>query len=152
MSDQDQKMREEDLVVAEDTQLDEFKASMGDPSEVPEPVAKTAKAPGKSKKQEDDPQDSPTAVKPTKPAEATAGKGKTAKLPMGESKMSMIQAMVERMNSMKRTDLAGVFEDMLAAAEAKEIIKSMSLKAGFDSFSFAFHATNIYHSIFLGRK
>jgi len=122
MSDQDLEMREEDLVVADSGQLDEFKASMGDPSEVPEPVAKTAKAPGKSKKQEDDPQDSPTAVKPGKPAEASAGKGKTAKLPMGEStKMSMIQAMVERMNSMKRTDLAGVFEDMLAATEAKEI-------------------------------
>ena len=48
-------------------QLDEFKASMGDPSEVPEPIAKTAKAPGKSKKVEDDPQDSPTAVKPGVP-------------------------------------------------------------------------------------
>ena len=121
MSDQDLEMREEDLIVAESEQLDEFKASMGDPSEVPEPVAKTAKAPGKSKKQEDDPQDSPTAVKPGKPAEASAGKGKTAKLPMGESKMSMIQAMVDRMNGMKKAELAGVFEDMLAAAEAKEI-------------------------------
>lgn len=121
MSDQDLRMREEDLVVADSEQLDEFKASMGDPSEVPEPVAKTAKAPGKSKKQVDDPQDSPTAVKPGKPAEASAGKGKTAKMPMGESKMSMIQAMVDRMNGMKKAELAGVFEDMLAAAEAKEI-------------------------------
>ena len=117
MSDKDLEMREEDLVVAEEEQLDEFKASMGDPSEVPEPVAKTAKAPGKSKKQEDDPQDSPTAVKPEKGQEPKAGKAKA----MRESKMSMIQAMVERMNGMKRAELAGVFEDILAAAEAKEI-------------------------------
>lgn len=122
MSDQDLEMREEDLIVAEDEQLDEFKASMGDPSEVPEPVAKKAKAPGKSKNQTDDPQDSPSAVKPGKPAEASAGKGKTAKMPMGEStKMSMIQAMVERMNGMKKAELADVIEDMLAAAEGKEI-------------------------------
>jgi hypothetical protein len=33
----------------------------------------------------------------------------------------MIQAMVDRMNGMKKAELADVFEDMLAAAEAKEI-------------------------------
>jgi len=45
MSDKELEMRE-DLT---DEQLDEFKASYGDPSEVPEPTAKKAKAPGKSK-------------------------------------------------------------------------------------------------------
>ena len=100
-------------------QLDEFKASMGDPSEVPEPVAKTAKAPGKSKKVEDDPQDSPTAVKPGVPQEASAGKGKTAKLPMGESKIAMIQAMVEKMNGMRKDELAASFAAMEEALQAE---------------------------------
>ena len=111
-------MSDKELEMGEE-QLDEFKASMGDPSEVPEPVAKTAKAPGKSKKVEDDPQDSPTAVKPGKPQEASAGKGKTAKLPMGESKIAMIQAMVEKMNGMRKDELAASFAAMEEALEAE---------------------------------
>jgi len=46
MSDKELEMKE-DLT---DEQLDEFKASYGDPSSVPEPVAKTAKAPGSLRK------------------------------------------------------------------------------------------------------
>lgn len=111
-------MSDKQLEMGEE-QLDEFKASMGDPSEVPEPVAKTAKAPGKSKKVEDDPQDSPTAVKPGVPQEASAGKGKTAKLPMGESKIAMIQAMVEKMNGMRKDELAASFAAMEEALEAE---------------------------------
>lgn len=111
-------MSDKELEMGEE-QLDEFKASMGDPSEVPEPVAKTAKAPGKSKKVEDDPQDSPTAVKPGVPQEASAGKGKTAKLPMGESKIAMIQAMVEKMNGMRKDELAASFAAMEEALEAE---------------------------------
>ncbi len=92
MSDQDLQMREEDLVVAEEEQLDEFKASMGDPSEVPGPTGSKAKAPGKSKNVTDDPADSPTAVKPEKGQEP-------------KTKMGMNQAMVDRMNGMKKADL-----------------------------------------------
>jgi len=106
MSDKELEMRE-DLT---DEQLDEFKASYGDPSEVPEPAAKTAKAPGKSKKVEDDPKDAPTAVKP---------EGKAVK---ESTKMGLIQAMVERMNVMKKEDLMNSFDRMIDALEAQESI------------------------------
>lgn len=102
MSGQSKKMREEDLVVADNEQLDEFKASMGDPSEVPSPTGTKAKAPGKSKNVVDDPQDAPTAVKPSMPPEA-------------KTKMGMIQAMVNRMNGMKKTDLQAAYGKMNAA-------------------------------------
>ena len=105
MSDQELEMRE-DLT---DEQLDEFKASYGDPSEVPAPTAKTAKAPGKSKKAEDDPQDAPTAVKP----KAAAVKEAT--------KMGLIQAMVERMNTMRKEDLMNSFDGMIEALEQEAI-------------------------------
>lgn len=107
MSDQDLEMREEDLVVAEEEQLDEFKASMGDPSEVPGPTGSKAKAPGKSKNVTDDPADSPTAVKPEKGQEP-------------KTKMGMIQAMVDRMNGMKKADLQASYGKMHAAMMHKE--------------------------------
>ena len=88
-------------------QLDEFQASYGDPSSVPEPTAKKAKAPGKSKNVVDDPADAPTAVKPEK--------GKDP------SKMGMIQAMVQRMNAMKKTDLQMSFDRMLDALDQEDI-------------------------------
>ena len=102
MSDQDLTMREEDLIVAEEEQLDEFKASMGDPSEVPGPTGTKAKAPGKSKNVTDDPADAPTAVKPEKGQEP-------------KTKMGMIQAMVDRMNGMKKTDLQAAYGSMTKA-------------------------------------
>ena len=102
MSDQDLEMREEDLIVAEEEQLDEFKASMGDPSEVPGPTGTKAKAPGKSKNVTDDPADAPTAVKPEKGQEP-------------KTKMGMIQAMVDRMNGMKKTDLQAAYGSMTKA-------------------------------------
>lgn len=104
MSDTELEMRE-DLA---DEQLDEFKASYGDPSEVPEPTAKTAKAPGKSKKAEDDPQDAPTAVKP---------KSDTVK---EGTKLGMIQAMVERMNAMRKDDLISSFDSVLEALKPRD--------------------------------
>jgi len=108
MSDKELEMKE-DLT---DEQLDEFKASYGDPSSVPEPVAKTAKAPGKSKKAEDDPEDAPTAVKPE-------GQAKPVK---EATKMSMIQAMVERMNGMRKEDLMNSFDRAIDALDSQEEI------------------------------
>jgi hypothetical protein len=102
MSEQIKNMREDDLVVAEDDQLYEFKASMGDPSEVPGPTGTRAKAPGNSKNVVDDPQDASTAVKPSMPPES-------------KTKMGMIQAMVNRMNGMKKTDLQAAYGKMNAA-------------------------------------
>ena len=108
MSDQDLEMREEDLIVADSGQLDEFKASMGDPSEVPGPTGSKAKAPGKSKNVTDDPADSPTAVKPEKGQEP-------------KTKMGMIQAMVDRMNGMKKADLQASYGKMNAAMHKEEV-------------------------------
>ena len=58
MSEQDLKTKDQELeevqapeAKEDSTQIDEFKASMGDPSEVPEPTSKTASAPGPSKDQ-----------------------------------------------------------------------------------------------------
>lgn len=95
-----------------DEQLDEFKASYGDPSEVPGPTAAKAKAPGKSKNVEDDPEDAPTAVKPE-------GKAKPVK---EATKMGLIQAMVERMNTMRKEDLMNSFDRMVDALESEENI------------------------------
>jgi len=108
MSDQDLEMREEDLIVAEEEQLDEFKASMGDPSEVPGPTNAKAKAPGSSKNVVDDPQDAPTAVKPEKGQEP-------------KTKMGMIQAMVDRMNGMKKADLQAAYGKMHAAMQKEDL-------------------------------
>ena len=41
----EQVVEEEDVAVEQVEDLDEKKASFGDPSEVPDPIAKTAKAP-----------------------------------------------------------------------------------------------------------
>ena len=51
MSEQDLKQDQEAIEDSQPTELDEFKASMGDPSEVPEPTSTTATAPGPSKDQ-----------------------------------------------------------------------------------------------------
>ena len=42
MSEQDLKQDQEAIEDSQPTELDEFKASMGDPSEVPEPTSTTA--------------------------------------------------------------------------------------------------------------
>lgn len=87
-----------------DDQLDEFKASFGSPSEVPDPIAKKAKAPGKSKDVSDEPESASTAVKP----KYTVVEG---------SKMSMIQAMVEKMNIMRKEDLMNSFDSLMDALD-----------------------------------
>lgn len=105
MSEQDQNMREEDLVEAETTQLDEFKAS-GEDSEVADPTGVKAKTLPGSKNVVDDPQDAPSAVK------------------IPNTKMGMINAMVTQMNSMKKNDLTSAYNKMLKAASMKEELES----------------------------
>lgn len=111
MSEQDQNMREEDLVGAEDQQLDEFKASHGDPSEVPEPTNAKAKSLPGSKNVVDDPADSPSAVK------------------VPGTKMGMINAMVTQMNGMKKDSLTAAYHKMLKAAMHKEDVDSEDTEA-----------------------
>lgn len=86
-----------DKELIEGTQLDEFKASMGDPSEVPDSINTDAKAPGDSKKAVDDPKDSPTAVK------------------VPGTKAGMINAMMNKMNEMQPKDLKAAYGKMNAS-------------------------------------
>ena len=74
--------------------LDEFKASFGDPSEIPEPTTKEVPARKGDKDVEDDPKDAPTAVKVPK------------------TKAGMINAMMQKMNAMKTKDLQAMMGSM----------------------------------------
>ena len=74
--------------------LDEFKASFGDPSEIPEPSTKEVPARKGDKDVEDDPKDAPTAVKVPK------------------TKAGMINAMMQKMNAMKTKDLMAMMGSM----------------------------------------
>ena len=100
-------VEEEDIALdaLEDGELDEAKkASFGDPSEVPDPVAKTAKAPGKSKKQGD----------------ASAPPQGSSKKPT--TKMALLNAMMQHAGSMKKGDLAAAYDKMLGEdADLEEV-------------------------------
>lgn len=90
-------MSDKELLDNENEQLDEFKASFGDPSEVPEPAAKKAPARKGDKNVEDDPQDAPTAVK----APGT--------------KASIIHAVMNKMNGMDTKMLKASYGKMMAS-------------------------------------
>jgi len=85
-------MSDKDML--ENDQLDEFKASYGDPSEVPEPSTKETPNRKGDKDVEDDPKDAPTAVKVPK------------------TKAGMINAMMHKMNAMKTKDLQAMMGSM----------------------------------------
>lgn len=103
MVDRDLKMREEDLVVADNQQLGEIhKASHSAPSGVPEVAAK------KVMKEKH------------KTSEGHASDKMSGKA-VGESKMSMIQAMIEKMNSMKKEELAASYA---AVEQALSIVET----------------------------
>ena len=89
MSEQDLKQDQEAIEDSQPTELDEFKASMGDPSEVPEPTSTTATAPGPSKDQGDKVAPKQGSSKIEKPKEAG-------------TKMGMINAMMKKMNGMNK--------------------------------------------------
>ena len=99
MSEQDLKQDQEAIEDSQPTELDEFKASMGDPSEVPEPTSTKAAAPGPSKDQGD--------KMPPK-------QGSSMKAPMPKevsTKMGMINAMMKKMNGMNK-EAAGMMYNM----------------------------------------
>jgi len=88
----------------EEEQLDEFKASMGDPSSVPEPVTK-----GSVKRKADkDAGEAPVAQ-----GSSSSEKAKEVEVP--KTKMAMINAMVQQMNGMKKDVMAGRYQKMMAA-------------------------------------
>jgi hypothetical protein len=100
MSDQD--IQEVELQETEE-QLDEFKASMGDPSEVPEPTSVKAKPRKGDKKVEDDPQDSPTAVK------------------VPGTKAGMINSMLTAMNNMPTKQLKAGYGKMMSGMKMEDV-------------------------------
>lgn len=85
----------------EDEQLDEFKASFGDPSEVPEPTNKETPKRKGDKDVEDDPKDAPTAVK------------------VPGTKAGMINAMMTKMNEMQPKTLKAAYGNMMSAMMPK---------------------------------
>jgi len=99
----EQQVEESVETVAEEEQLDEFKASMGDPSEVPEPTSVKAKPRKGDKKVEDDPKDSPTAVK------------------VPGTKAGMINAMMTAMNNMPTKQLKAGYGKMVSAMKMEDV-------------------------------
>ena len=94
---------EESVETVEEEQLDEFKASMGDPSEVPEPTSTKAKPRKGDKKVTDDPKDSPTAVK------------------VPGTKAGMINAMMSKMNEMPTKQLKASYGKMMAGLKMEDV-------------------------------
>jgi len=93
----------ESVETASEEQLDEFKASMGDPSEVPEPTSVKAKPRKGDKKVEDDPKDSPTAVK------------------VPGTKAGMINAMMTAMNNTPTKQLKAGYGKMMAGMKMEDV-------------------------------
>ena len=113
MSEQDLKTEDQELEEVQapeanedSTQIDEFKASMGDPSEVPEPTTKTSSAPGPSKDQGE--------TKPIK--QGSSGPGVKAK--EVSTKMGMINAMVKKMSGMNKQAVEMMYNTAMMPREA----------------------------------
>jgi hypothetical protein len=133
MSEQDLEVMEDVDVIEtpEDEDLLEFKASMGDPSEVPEPVAKSGKgAVTKGAKAGHDAEDSAT----------TAVKRKQSKPAEMKTKAGMINAMYGEMAKMKKTDLQamykkmhGIEEQYLGTNDSERLNGGKSIDPRFDS-------------------
>ena len=101
---EEQLEEQQDAVVEEqEEQLDEFKASMGDPSEVPEPTATKAKPRKGDKKVEDDPKDAPTAVK------------------VPGTKAGIINAAMTKMNEMPTKQLKAAYGKMMAGLKMEDV-------------------------------
>jgi len=113
MSEQDLKTEDQELEEVQapeanedSTQIDEFKASMGDPSEVPEPTTKTSSAPGPSKDQGE--------TKPIK--QGSSGPGVKAK--EVSTKMGMINAMMKKMGGMNKQAVEMMYNTAMMPREA----------------------------------
>ena len=108
MSEQDLKQDQEAIEDSQPTELDEFKASMGDPSEVPEPTSTTATAPGPSKDQGDKVPPKQGSSKMEKPKEVG-------------TKMGMINAMMKKMGGMNKDAVEMMYA--MAMKPASEMMK-----------------------------
>ena len=116
MSEQDLKQDQEAIEDSQPTELDEFKASMGDPSEVPEPTSTTATAPGPSKDQGDKVAPKQGSSKMEKPKEVG-------------TKMGMINAMMKKMGGMNK-DAVEMMYSMAMKPESMMKVNAMMNKEG----------------------
>lgn len=118
MSEELEKVVEDDVLEdAQDESIEEAKASMGDPSEIPDATGSTAKAPGKSKNQGDK----------SNPAQGSSVKPVT--------KMAMLNAAMQYMGQMKKADLAAMMnksgmygEEVEAEEQVEEIAEKKQLE------------------------
>ena len=113
---QDQELEEVQAPEANEdtTQIDEFKASMGDPSEVPEPTTKTASAPGPSKDQGEKTPPKQGSSKMEKPKEVG-------------TKMGMINAMMKKMGGMNKQAVEMMYNmAMMPKAKMSETMQKMN--------------------------
>jgi len=117
MSEELENIVDDEVLEGADESIEEAKASFGDPSEVPEPVAKAAKAPGKSKNQGDK----------SAPMQGSSQKPTT--------KMAMLNAAMQYMGNMKKADLAAMMnkagmygEEVEAEEEVEEIAEKKQLE------------------------
>ena len=101
MSEQDLKTDQEAIEDSQPAELDEFKASMGDPSEVPEPTSTVKTAPGPSKDQGE--------KNPIK--QGSSGSGMKAK--EVSTKMGMINAMMKKMGGMNKKTVETMYSSMM---------------------------------------
>ena len=115
MSEQDLKQDQEAIEDSQPTELDEFKASMGDPSEVPEPTSTTATAPGPSKDQGEKTPPKQGSSKMEKPKEVG-------------TKMGMINAMLKKMGGMNKQAVEMMYSmAMKPASEMKNMMSGMKM-------------------------
>ena len=122
MSEQDLKTKDQELEEVQapeanedSTQIDEFKASMGDPSEVPEPTSKTASAPGPSKDQGEKTPPKQGSSKMEKPKEVG-------------TKMGMINAMVKKMSRMNKSAINSMYGNMMSGMMKKPMSAGMKME------------------------
>ena len=114
MSEQDLKQDQEAIEDSQPTELDEFKASMGDPSEVPEPTSTKAAAPGPSKDQGEKTPPKQGSSKMEKPKEVG-------------TKMGMINAMMKKMGGMNKQAVEMMYNmAMMPKAKMGETMQKMN--------------------------
>jgi len=106
MSEQEMEIQEVETLETQETDLEEAKkASMGDPSEIPDPEAKDAKAPGGDGVKAD-----------PKPKPQGSSNVKAPK-----TKIGMINAMVDKMKMEKKDGVSKMYASMMKGSYAEEV-------------------------------
>jgi hypothetical protein len=115
MTEQEMEVQEVEVVETTDTdlELDEGKkASMGDPSEIPDPEAKDAKSPGGDGKM----------IDKTNPAQGSS------KIKVPSTKVGMIAAMNDKMKKMKKDDVKKLYASYNEDVEVEETEEVSSIR------------------------